>query len=198
MVYAPDLVPEEPMAAMWRTIEELRHRLDQIGSADVLTTAGIHAQPGRFIVAGDLSIDGTLTADQVIDNSALKSPVTFAGNSGKLQSTAPPGTISLACSADLTVPDWAGFGVVMAVGSIAGTTGASGASLIGNIAIAGDVGDVVSRYVPAGESETLPVLHQRTFDPSGTTVSVELWWRGSPAVFAGGSAYLAAIGVFGR
>lgn len=198
MVYAPDLVPEEPMAALIRRIEALERRLGEVASADVLATAGIRAQPGRFIVAGDLAIDGTLTAEQVIDNGALKSPVTFAGNSGKLQSTAPPGTLSLACSANLTVPDWAGFGVVMAVGSIAATTGAAGASLIGNIAIAGDVGDVVSRYVPANESETLPVLHQWTFDPSGTSVSVELWWRGSPAVFAGGSAYIAAIGVFGR
>lgn len=190
--------PKDGVGALIKMVRdnatEMRDRFNNL-----LKQAGIRVEPDLVRFTGAVRIEGTLSLPAgIIDNDALASPVTFAGNAGNLTSTPPPLSWATACTANLTVPDWAGQGVVMATGSIAGTTGAvDGASIMGRIVIAGDGGVVEARYIRVSDSDTIPVMHQFTFDPAGTTVNVTLQWMASDTMI-GGAAQLVAIGVFGR
>lgn len=191
-------LPLEGIRDLLDRIDRTKRELNEATNR-LLMSAGISVSPAGMVIDSSLTVNGDLAVPNgSITNEALANPVTFAGNSGSLTSTVPPDAWATACSADLVVPEWAGSGVVLAVGSVAGTTGASGGSLYGAISIAGDVGGTTARYVALNDSDTLPISHQLTFAPGGTTVSVDMLWKRSGTGFVGGAAYLTVIGVFGR
>lgn len=103
MVYAPDLVPEDPMVALVREVEAIKRALVAMGSADLLATAGIRTEPGGIIIEGNLSVP-----NGSINNDALASPTSPAVGAGTTGAGVPLGTTpSNYATATLVVP--AGF-----------------------------------------------------------------------------------------
>jgi hypothetical protein len=195
--------PTSGIDALLRRVDSIKRELDD-ATNNLLKSAGMSVEPGRLtvnselLVTGATRIEGTLSLPAgIIDNEALASPVTFAGNTGSLLTTPPPATWTIAASAPLTVPAWAGSGVVLATGWVQGQTGGAASALYGYITIAGDGGEISLANLAPGEAQSQPVIHQRTFDPTGTTVTVNLYWQASSPMI-GGAAYISAIGMFGR
>lgn len=100
MVYAPDQVPEDQVAALIRRIEELERRVTEVGSADMLRTAGIRAQPGKLIIAGDLEVP-----NGKIKNAWLESPLNPKSGFGNEDSFALTTTPTARGAWTITVPD---------------------------------------------------------------------------------------------
>lgn len=148
--------------------------------------------------SGDAEFNALTLRAGIVGNDALANPVAFAGNKGSVNAVLPPTSYGTACTADLTIPSWAGSVVVMATASISATSsGSPGGAVIGDILIDGAAGDSDVLTLAAGASGNFAVLAQRTYTATPPTISVSLSWYRQNAI-AGAGARLIAVAIVGR
>lgn len=206
----------DPLVQLAHRIRDIKRDVNDVTS-NVLRMAGLRAEPdllrvlGSLVVEGSETVSGTLnvTGDTVIGgtlslpagiigNDDLANPVSFAGNKGSVNAVVPPASYGTACTANLTIPSWAEQAVVLAIATVGATAGSpTGGAVTGDILIDGTAGDPDTVNLAAGTSGKFTVLAQRTYNPGGTTVPVELAWYAQNNI-VGASARLIAIAVVGR
>lgn len=129
------------MAALVRRLEALERRLTELGSADVLKTAGVAAEPNLIRIQGSLVVEGDLSVPNgSIDNDALVHAVT--GSAGHATTgVTPVSTVYMVetdhAAVSFTVP--AGFTAAAVMGTSAITSIVRSHTC--RTVIAGDPGD---------------------------------------------------------
>lgn len=118
MPYAPDLVPEGDDVALVRRIEALEAAVRQLGSADLLRTAGVVAERDLLRILGSLQIEGDLSVPNgKIKNDWLESPIERASGVASDENFAIGTSWTDLAVAPIVVPDGYTSSIVTVLGS---------------------------------------------------------------------------------